>query len=1041
MKSHHLSRIAGALVIALGLSTSAMAVETSSSMSGKIISPTGSPAAHTKIIITHIPTGTVKTVTTNDTGSYNLRGLRVGGPYRVVIDSDQFKDQQFSNIFLEVGQPYRLSTNLEPDDIEKIVVTGSRIVGFTNTGTTGTWGADDIVNAAGGNRDLKDILRSNPLVSVSNDSDASMSIAGSNPKYNSFTVDGVRQNDDFGLNGNGYPTQRSPISIDAIEQVSVETTPFSVKNGGFSGGQINAVTKSGTNEFHGTVYFDKTDSDWAGTPVNPDGDEIELDFSSTTYAATLGGPIIADKLFFFGSYEKFDKPTQIEWGPDGSSAPNPTDITVADYQRVIDAAQSVYGVDAGTWDQQPKQNDEKILFKLDWNINEDHRAAFTYQNTEGNVTRNMSTSRRELKLSSQWYNKNETLESLAGQLYSTWSDDFTTEVKVAYKKVKTDQLPATKAYGDISIRANSGDIAFGPDKYRHGNKLANDTLSMRFLGEYLYQDHQITFGAEYDSVDVNNLFAPSSLGEWEFDSIEDFENRQASDFTYQNAYTNNVDDAYASFTFVTTTFFAEDSYYLTDDFLINAGLRYEVISTNDVPSNNANFEQRYGFSNSATLDGETILLPRISFNWDFSEDIVISGGIGRFSGGKPNVWLSNSYSNDGITYVAANNENDFLDNVDITQIPQGVLNGMAAGDGYVNATDPNFKITSDWRTTLAVDYTFSVPNLGDDWLWSAEYLYIKKENDPFWKDLTRKVVGQTGAGQNIYQATDNLTGEKTQRYDLLLTNADNNGRSKIFTTSLSKYFDNGLGFNLSYTNQDITEGTSGGSSTASSNFKYPYTTDRNRAEVGTAAYQVEHSIKLSVNYQIEFVENYATRFNLFFERRSGRPFSWLLGSYKDDDLGDQKAFYKVNAYLPYIPTGADDPNVVLDGMSWDEFSSYVGQAGLSGYAGGFAPKSSARAPWINTLDLTITQEIPGFMPGHNGEIFFNVNNLLNMIDSSAGKSLRSRFGNGTLVDFDVDEEGRYVYSKPFGDFDPATWDTFDTTKSTWSVKMGVRYKF
>jgi len=1041
MKTHHLSRIAGALVIALGISTSAMATETSSSMAGKILSPTGAPAANTKIIITHVPSGTVKTVTTNDSGSYNLRGLRVGGPYKVFVDSDQFKDQQFNNIFLEVGKAFRLSAELKPDDIEKITVTGSRIVGFTNKGASGSWGAEEIINAAGGNRDLKDILRSNPLVSVESDGDSSMSIAGSNPRYNSFTVDGVQQNDDFGLNGNGYPTQRSPISVDAIEQVSVEVTPFSVKNGGFSGGQVNAVTKSGTNEYHGTLSYEKTDSKWAGYAHDPeDGHPLELDFKSTTYAATVGGPIIKDKLFFFASYDKYDKPTQIEWGPKGSSAPNETHTNLADYQRAVDIAQSVYGVDAGTWDQQPEQTDEKILLKLDWNINDDHRAQLTYQNTEGNVTRNLTSSNRELKLSSHWYNKNEKLETLAAHLYSTWNDDFSTELKVAYKKVDTGQIPGTRAFGDITIKAASGDIALGADKYRHGNALANETLSLRFLGNYLYNEHEITFGAEYESIDVTNLFAPDSLGTWSFDSLDDFENRQASRLSYANAFTNNVSDAEAKFTFTTTTLFAEDQYYLTDDFVVTAGLRFEMISSNDEPSANANFEQRYGFSNSVNLDGETTLLPRVSFNWDYNEDIVISGGIGRFSGGRPNVWLSNAYSNDGITYVSARNESGFLDNADITKIPQGVLDAMVSGDGNVNVTDPNFKVPSDWRTTLAVDYTFGIMD-SEDWLLSAQYIYTKKEDDVFWRDLTRQVAGQTAAGQNIYRAVDNLTGDTTQRYDLMLTNADKNGRSKIFTTSLSKYFDSGLGFNISYTNQDITEGTPGTSSTATSNFQYPFTTDRGRAEVGTGSYQVEHSFKLNLNYRAEFIENYATKFNLYFEHSSGRPFSWVLGAYKDNDLGDQGSFDDSEAYLPYIPTGADDPNVVLKGISWDDLSGYLDQAGLTKYAGSFAPKGSATAPWKTRMDLTITQELPGFMEGHKGEFFVSIRNLLNMINIKSGQSLRVKYGDKIIVDYDIDDQGRYVYQAPHSGFDVSNWDTFDADKSTWSIKAGVRYKF
>jgi len=1042
MKTHRLSQVAGAMVLALGLSVPAMANETASGITGQVLTPAGNAAANTKIIVTHIPTGAVKTVETNATGNFSLRGLRVGGPYKVVIDSDVYKDQQFDDLYLQVGKMERLNSNLESEEMEVISVTASRIVGYTNTGSAGTWGADEIINAAGGNRDLKDVLRSNPLVTVGTSSEAEMSIAGSNPRYNSFTVDGVRQNDDFGLNGNGYPTQRSPISIDAVEQVSVETTPYSVKNGGFSGGQINAVTKSGTNEFHGSFSFEKEDDSWAGKPKNLDGEEVEQEFESDTWSATLGGPIIKDKLFFFASYEKFESPTITEFSPAGVSGANNTDATLAEYEQIRDIAQSVYGVDAGNWDTKPVMDDEKLLLKLDWNINEDHRASFTYQDTEGNSWRNLTSSDSELRLDTHWYNKNEKLETFSAHLYSDWNADFSTEIKVAYKEVETSQAPNAKEFGDVTVQTENGRVAFGPDQYRHGNELSNETLALRFLGEYLYEDHEITFGFEYESIDVMNLFAPNSLGRWEFDSIEDFANREANRLTYANAYTNDVDDARATFKFETTAIFAEDSFDLTDTIRVTAGLRYEQISSDDAPTHNPNFQQRYGYSNSVNLDGESILLPRVSFTWDAADDVVVRGGIGRFSGGRPNVWLSNAYSNDGITYVDANNESDFLSNVDITQVPAGVLNAMEAGDGNVNVTDPNFKLPSDWRASVGFDYNFEIDGFGDNWLWSAEFIHTKKENDPFWVDLTRQQVGTTAAGQNIYRAVDNLTGETTQRYDLMLTNADDDGRSNVFSTSISSSFDNGVSFNASYTHMDVTEGTPGTSSTATSNFQYPVTTDRNFANVGPARYEIEHAFKLNLDYKVEFVEDYETRFNLYFERRSGRPISWVLGSFRDDDLGDQGSFDDSDAYLPYIPTGADDPNVVYaGGLDYNTFQSYINSAGLGGYAGGFAEKGADRAPWVTRLDLNITQQIPGFMEGHKGEFFFSIRNLLNLIDSSQGQALRSRFGTHILADYDIDDQGRYVYREPFGGFDAENYDTFDAKNSAWSLKMGVRYRF
>jgi len=827
----------------------------------------------------------------------------------------------------------------------------------------------------------------------------------------------VAQNDDFGLNGNGYPTQRSPISVDAIEQVTLSVAPFSALAGNFSGGAINAVTKSGDNEFHGSLFYQTSDAEWAGSKV------ISEDKS---YGFTVGGPIVQDKLFFFASYEFFEGVTPVRYGIDD------TDISRESYEQVRSIAQSVYGVDIGTHDATPSLEDEKMLLKLDWNINDDHRASFTYQDTTGNTTRNLTSSSRELRLSTHWYDKSEALEVFSANVYSNWTDNFSTDVKVAFKTVDTAQAPARKDMGDITVYTEGGGnaaIAFGPDQYRHGNSLYNETLTTRVVGNYLFNEHDISFGFDYNEIDVNNLFAPNSLGRWEFDSIEDFQNQNASYFVYENASSNNVEDAAAAFAMSTTAFFIEDNWAFSDDIDVTYGVRVETIGVDGAPTNNPTFVDRYGFSNSATMDGTTTILPRIGFNWMATEDITVRGGLGRFGGGRPNVWISNSYSNDGVTYVSARNTDDYLEGVDITQIPQGVQDAMEAGDGNVNLTDPDFELPSDWRFNLGMEYVFG-PDA--DWELNLDFTHIKKENSPIWVDISRQPVGTTAdGGRVIYQADD------LGRYDLMLSNADKNGSSNIFTAAIRKSWEN-IDLNASYTHQNNTEGTPGTSSTAKSNFRYPIVgADRNAATIGTAEFQIDHRLVMSLNYTKEFFADHATRIGVYYERRSGRPFSWVLGSFRDGGFGDQYTYQSQSVYLPYIPTGADDPNVVYDGISYEEFMSYADAVGLSEYAGGYAPKGSDRAPWLTTLDLNISQEIPGLMDGHKGEIFFNINNFLNM----AGDVLQNRFNNQVLVDFDIDEEGRYVYSEPFRGFDIATFDETIDEKSSWSMSMGIRYRF
>ncbi|MDO6718573.1 TonB-dependent receptor [Psychrosphaera sp. 1_MG-2023] len=1050
---------------ALGLAVAAalnvapvMADETSSAIRGVVTGNNGSLVTDAVITILHEPTGRVTTLKVNEAGNFNAKGLRVGGPYKIVIDSDEYKDSEISDVYLQVGKTLRLSPVLNLEEMETITVTGARIVS-DNRGGGASFGLREIESTPSVDRDLKEVLRLNPLVNIGAGSESQMSIAGSNPKYNSFSVDGVRQNDDFGLNGNGYPTQRSPISIDAVEQVSVNVTPFSVTNSGFSGGQVNAVTKSGTNEFHGSIFIEKKSDALAGDVKDPFSDEerdITPEFSEDVWGFTVGGPIIKDKLFFFTSYEKYDATAPIEYGPDGSSAPNSTDATVASYNEVVQIAKDVYGVDAGNWEVAPTEEDEKFLLKLDWNINEDHRVSATYQHTTGNSIRNQSSSGSELRLSSHWYNKEETLDNLSVHLYSDWTMDLSTEFKIAFKNVETIQASSSKAFGDITVATGldsrgrpAGNIAFGSDQYRHGNELDNQTLSLRFAGEYLMGDHVIGFGIEHESIDVRNLFAPDSLGRWEFDSIEDFRNKEAAEFFYSNAYSNDSEDAAAKFNFGSTSLFIEDAWAITSDFEVTAGLRYETIHNDDKPAYNENFDNRYssmGIRNDVSLDGLSIILPRISFVWDVDFDTVVRGGIGRFSGGRPNVWISNAYSNDGVTYTTFNDgsidDSLFLSNVDIKQVPTDVQNSLVAGDGNVNVTDPDFEMPSDLRTSISIEHTFDIPAVGEGFVASAEFIHVEKENDVHWVDLTRKEIGTTAdGGRIIYEPIDYLTGERTNRYDLMLTNADKNGTSDIFTTSLFKAWDNGVTLNMSYTNQDITEGNAGASSTAKSNFRYVPAVSRNVPHIATSDYEIEHRFVLNLGYTTEFFAGYDTKFNLFFERKSGSPYSYTMGAFRDGDLGDQSSFYSDGYYLPYIPTGADDPNVIFDGISYEDFAELVEKSGLSGYAGGYVPKNVGRTPWRTRMDLHVEQEVPGFMKGHKGSIYFDVKNLLNLFDEDSGLVLNKQYQNQGIVDYDLDDQGRYVYDEPFYGRETDNFDQIVVEDSAWLVKVGIKYRF
>ncbi|WP_076539270.1 TonB-dependent receptor [Shewanella sp. UCD-KL21] len=1056
MLNNKISRLALATCFAMGVALPAMAADTASDIRGQITGPAGNGVKDATITIIHEPTGTVTEVPVTAEGQFTARGLRVGGPYIIKIDSDEFADLVEDDVYLLLGETFRFNRSLKTaEEMERIGVVGAATY-FRTAGANSDFGAKEIASAPGVSRDLKDVLRQNPMAVVGTDG-ISMSVAGMNPRFNTFVVDGISQNDDFGLNSNGYPTQRSPISIDAVESVALNVSPYTARNGGFTGAQINAVTKSGTNELSGSVFWETTNDSMAGkTQPDFEGNREDQDFEETTFGGTVGFPMIKDKLFFFGSYENYDSPKSAEYGPLGAGFVKNTNITLEELTKVQDIASSVYGLDnIGSYSTSPQEEDQKILAKIDWNINDMHRASFTYQNTIGNLTRNLSEKATELNLSSTWYNKEEKLETYAANLYSDWTDDFSTEIKVAYKDTTTSSNTIDDlGIGQVTIQSydqSGNDIVFGTDKSRQANQLDNQNLEIRFVGDYYLGDHEIGFGVQYNNVEVFNLFAQNVIGNWSFNSIEDFENGVVDQFFYGNAESGNPNDVGASFNMDTVALFVEDSWDITADLELTYGMRYETISMSDSPSLNDNFVSRYGFANNNTLDGKDIWLPRVGLTYILSDDVTLRGGVGRYSGGSPTVWMSNSFSNDGNSLLSYNDGwNDAWGTPDFGNVPNEAQDALVGGDGNTNSLDPNFELPSDWRASIGFDSTWDFGALGQDWFFGGEFLYVQKENDVAWVDLARREVKTDGTGRVVYETWDPLAndgaGGNTNRYDLMLTNAEEDGTSKTLSLSLAKNWDMGLSMRAGYAFNSVEEGNQGSSSTATSNYQYtPVQYDRNGTSMGTGYYETPHRFTFSLGYDVEFVAGYNSSFNMFYEAREGNPITWTLGSYKDGNLGDQSSFANSSYYLPYIPTGADDPNVEYAyGLTYEEFKEATDAIGLSKYAGGIAPKGTDNQPWVHQLDFRFTQELPGFTEKHKGILYFDVKNVLNLVNDDWGVVEYQSFNSKKLVDHNYDADtGVYTYSVPYGQdgIETENYDNYDIKQSAWQLKVGVKYKF
>lgn len=1028
-----------AIAACVGVSGAALANETTSAIKGQIKGPSGNPAAGTKITIVHLPSGSTKETETNDAGYFTAKGLRVGGPYRVVVDSDVFADQTFNNINLQVGADYPVNVTLErQSDVEQIVVTGRPISRMSGgTGPAATFTLEDLENQPAINRDLKDIVRIDPRVTI-DDSRGSINCGGGNPRFNSLTLDGVRMNDNFGLSSNGYPTIRAPFSFDSIEQVAVELAPFDVQYGGFTSCNINAVTKSGGNEVHGGVFFDYTNDSMKGDKI--EGEDYDNgDYTEKRYGFNVGLPLIKDSLFLFTSYEKLEGVKQYNYGGLDTGS-----VAASDVARVQQIAQDVYGYDAGGMPSSAPVEDEKILVKLDWNINDDHRANLIYNYNDGFTLSQSDAYSNTVTLDNHFFKQSAEFTSIIGSLYSDWSDEFSTEIRLG--KSELDQtvrsLDAASSFGEMQIRTeDGGTIYIGPDDSRQSNALSYETVTAKIAGTYYLDQHTITAGYEFEELDVFNQFVQHTQGEWRFRSVDDFEDGFADRVYYNNAAgTNDPTDAAASFAYAQHTFYVQDEYSFTDlDATLTFGLRYDKYTSDDKPNYNENFTNRYGFSNQSTFDGIDLIQPRVGFEWYATDALEVRAGVGLFSGGNPNVWLSNSYSNDGITNIGTSIRGgvDLFATPNVNggtpgyEVPQSLYDQVAntvigSGDSSVNAVDPDFEMPSEWKYSVGATYTTE-----DEYVFSLDYLFTKRKDAAFLEDIALQDSGET-----TFDGRPILEEKETGRYgDLLLTNVSgDSGESHVISAAMSKRFDNGISVQLAYAYTDSTDANPMTSSVASSNYGNLATYDPTNPGAHTSDYEIPHRFTMTLGYTTELFDGYNTRFNLFSETYKGLPYSYTFDD-SDGVWGDSNS--NGGRQLMYIPE-VNDPNVVYDMTPEEvtEFNEWISAQGLA--RGEISGRNRQNADWFTKVNFKMTQELPGFMPGHKGEVFFVIDNLTNMLNDDWGVLKKGSFVGNSMVTVDLDDQGRYVYS----DFNPNNGKTAtQSSASVWEMRVGVRYTF
>ena len=1003
-----------ALSIASVTAAPAFAQETTSSVRGSVESPSG-PVSGATVTVLHEPSGTISTSTTGADGGFSANGLRVGGPYTVTVDATGFEQAQVTDLELQAGTPFRLPVVLQEQ--QGIIVTAASLQSAreTSTGPITTLGREEIEGVASINRDVRDLARRDPFATLDLTNSRTIEIAGQNGRLNRFSVDGVGFGDDFGLNNGGLPTNRGPVPYDAIEQVAIKVAPYDVAEGNFQGGAINVVLRSGGNKFKGGAFFAYTDDSLTGDSTR--GVNVNLTLKSKQFGGVLSGPIVKDKLFFMVAYERTEESLPFDSGPQGQgfAAPIPN-LTQAMVDNVSSIAQSVYSYDTLGVIRNADETDEKLAVKLDWNITDDHRASGTYIRSVGNNSfqRNTSTSTTgpSIGLFSTGYQLTEEVNTGIFQLNSNWSDNFSTEVRVRYSDYNRGQIPfGAKTLGQISVCTDAVSVGsatacstgaprvvFGPDQFRHSNELATENFGAEFRATLLAGDHSIKMLAGYTDLSTFNLFVANSLGTVYFDSIADFQNRRGGSLTLQNAVPSlDPNDGAANFASQTYTFGLQDDWQVSDDLTVTIGARYDLLGSGDRPPLNPNFVARHGFSNRETFAGKGVLQPRFGFNWNATERLIVRGGVGVFAGGSPNVFLSNSFSNtgqltnqinilrDATCNTAGTICSDALNAVTLTSFPATVNNFLATNTASlasapVNAVDPDLKLASQLRATLSLDYDADLGPLGDGWLFGANVLYGNVLQGYTWSDLRSVQIGTLLDGRPRF---DILPGQTGTNQDLVMAN-DTRGRSYIGVLRLEKRWDFGLNIGGSYTRADVKDVNAITSATASSLYGNNASVGSNGASYGRSIYEIKDQWKFNVGFKTQIFGDNDTRFNLFGEYRSGRPYSLTL---IDATGGRSPVFGTVGTSgnpLIYVPTASDSRVSFATAADQTNFESIITRFGLDKFRGGILPKNSQTSPDFFKVDLNVSQELPLFVGGAKIKLFADIENVLNLIDSDWG---------------------------------------------------------
>ena len=951
----------------------------------------------------HVPTGARYDTVTGVNGRFIIPNVRVGGPYKITGTLEGFKSTTVNLNEVTLGQTSEVTLNMALAAVtEAITVTAAadEIINPNKTGSTSSVSTEQIQTLPTVNRQLQDFARTNPYVVTSLTGDGTfMFVAGRNNRYNSIQIDGAVNNDLFGLSSAGTPGGGSgtqPVSLDAIQQLQVLVSPYDVRQSGFTGGGVNAVTRSGTNALEGSVFGTKRDPSYVGKgPFNTKVSE----FDQTQYGGRLGGPIMKDKLFFFVSGESNKRNDPTGTSADGSTGINYTGTPAA--ADVINFLKSTYNYDAGSLGDVIFATKSKLYFgRLDANFAAKHNLTLRHnyvdaQNFNSPSSYNNRTTTRYYTPNNVYLFPSKTNSSVL-QMNSVFTNTMFNEGRIGYQTIREHRETPGAIFPTIELAGTgerNGALQTGIERFSGANALNQNILEITDDFTLTHGNHNIVVGTHNEIFKFSNLFIPDFYGYYYFPTLAAL---QAGNPTiYRIGFATGSDPRRPTkFKAGQYSLYVSDQWHLQHGWTLTAGLRGDKPHFYTTPSDNPAVLATLGRSTAETPTETISWEPRIGFNWDIGEQgkQQLRGGIGVFQGRTPFVWISNNYGNTGIETIARGcTTAACMPKFNPDPNTQSRLEGVAGAAQDIALSDPEFQFPRVLRSTLGYDRELWWGVRG-----TVEALYSQTQEDVFYQNIIKVQTGTSVLdGRPTYANTGAPASFPVLNFGnaYFLTNT-NKGHELTETLQLSKSFHN-LTLSGNYAHQRAESVGDWTSSTAGSNWQFGYV---NKGDIYTPVlsrtqFEIEHRFNLAATY------NFATgglthALGAYYVAQSGQPYSLLMG-------GDPNRDGSTNNDLLFVPAGgiilcrstsnaaptAAGPcrtsTATQAPLDTALYTNFLQSVGLNPASGKILDRNVLRQPWTRRLDLHYGLGLPQFF-GARILIEADLLNALNLIDKDYG---------------------------------------------------------